>query len=66
MFIKTLFYRLYDYIYHYNLFISEVDIDADENVETQQSLNMLKEQKYATWLYIFLLISKIKHFLSNK
>ena len=64
MSIKTLFYCFYDYINDYNLFMIEEDIndDNEENIgENQQSSNDIKEQKYSTWLYIFLLMSKTKY-----
>ncbi|CAF1651373.1 unnamed protein product, partial [Adineta ricciae] len=52
--VKALFHWFHNYIHHYNLFTSEED--SDQNVETQQSSNALKQQKYSTWLYIFLFI----------
>ncbi|CAF1397174.1 unnamed protein product [Adineta ricciae] len=54
---KRLIHRFYDYLYNYNLFIPENLSDGDNtDTEHEESSMTLKQQKYSTWLYIFLLI----------
>ncbi|UJR06779.1 hypothetical protein I4U23_011066 [Adineta vaga] len=53
---KTLFYWIYDYVLHYNLFVSEEDeLDDNEN-EPQDQTIIIQHKKYSTWLYILLFI----------
>ncbi len=56
--IKALFHWLYGYIINYNLFVSETVVNDNDTDQLQESLVVLKRQRYATWLYIFLLIGK--------
>ncbi|CAF1203034.1 unnamed protein product [Adineta ricciae] len=58
MHIRALHHQFYDFISHYNLFMAEEDADdnGDANAEARQSPTVLKQQKYSTWIYMFLLI----------
>lgn len=55
---KALFHWLYEHMRNYNLFMSEIDVDDDEGDQTEQPAIVVKRQKYATWVYILLLICK--------
>ena len=55
--VKFLFRWLYDHVYNYNLFASEIDTNADAD-EPQEPAIVIKRQRYATWLYILLLIGE--------
>ena len=56
---KNVIYWFHKCIHNYNLFIPDVH-DEYEDVEEEPlyPARFLKQQKYATWLYVFLLISK--------
>ena len=55
--VKFLFRWLYDHVYNYNLFASEIDTNTDAD-EPQEPAIVIKRQRYATWLYILLLIGE--------
>ncbi|CAF1126765.1 unnamed protein product [Adineta steineri] len=57
---KAAFHWLYEQIYNYNLFmLEETEYNDDEEDKEEGETgpaSVLKQQKYTTWLYIFLLI----------
>ena len=59
MIITNLFYEIIHRIKNYNVFIKEEN-DYEEDEQIDQNM-IIKQQKYTTWLYTFLLLSKI-HF----
>ena len=67
---KALFYRLYKQTCDYNLFIPEendYNDNDDGHSKLQDPSTVLKQQKYTTWLYVFLLISnKFNYNTSNE
>ena len=54
---KVIFYWLYNQGKNYNLFMLKVD-DYDEGDESYDTTTVVKHQKYATWLYVLLLMGK--------
>ncbi len=52
--VKALFYCFYDKISNYNLFMPEEE--ENDNDELKDPATVIKDQKYATWCYILLLI----------
>ena len=59
MIITNLFYEIIHRIKNYNVFVKEEN-DYEEDEQIDQNM-IIKQQKYTTWLYTFLLLSKI-HF----
>ena len=56
---KILFHWLYKKLYTYNAFIPEEDdYDDDNDNQPEELATILKHQRHATRLYIFLLASK--------
>jgi hypothetical protein len=55
---KALFHWFYEKICNYNLFILEENEYDDDDEEPKDPTTVLKHQKYATWLYVPLLLSK--------
>jgi hypothetical protein len=55
---KDLFLWFHERVQNYNLFIPDEDDYGDENDELEDSATTVKHQKYATRLYIPLLIRK--------
>jgi hypothetical protein len=55
---KALFHWFYERIRNYNLFMLEENEYDDDDEEPKDPATVLKRQKYATWLYIPLLLSK--------
>ena len=57
---KVLFHWFYGKIRNYNLFMQEEDDydDDDDDDESKDPAIVLKHQKYTTWLYVLLLMSK--------
>ncbi|UJR29678.1 hypothetical protein I4U23_017226 [Adineta vaga] len=53
---RNLFHWFHDQIYNYNLFIPEDDTYIDNDDELIDPPTILKHQKYATWLYVLLLV----------
>ena len=60
MVLRTFIPWLHKHIQNYNLFIPDESdyVDADDTEELRESAAVLKQQKYTTWLYVFLFISK--------
>jgi len=55
---KVVFHWFYQRSRQYNLFMLEENEYDDDDGETKDPAVVLKQQNYATWLYIFLLMSK--------
>ncbi len=58
MSLKVLYHSVSERVRNYNLFKPEIDIPDDDDAEPADPATVLKRQKYATWLYILLLIGK--------
>ena len=57
--LKILYHWLYKKLYTYNVFIPEEDdYDDDDNQQPEELATVVKHQRYATRLYIFLLASE--------
>jgi len=57
--LKAVFHWFYEKISSYNLFAPEIDVnDHDDADDLQEPAIVLKRQRYATWLYVLLLIGK--------
>ncbi len=56
--LRALFRWCYEHVSSYNLFMSQIDVNDDTDDEPEEPAIVLKRQRYATWLYILLLIRK--------
>jgi len=56
--LTALFCWCYKQVCSYNIFIPEIDVNDGADNESEQPAIVLKRQRYATWLYILLLIGK--------
>lgn len=56
--LRSLFDWLYEYLLNYNLFPAEIGTNDSNTDEPQESATVLKRQRYATWLYVVLLIGE--------
>ena len=56
--LRSLFDWLYEYLLNYNLFPTEIGTNDNDANESQESAIVLKRQRYATWLYVVLLIGE--------
>ncbi|UJR18428.1 hypothetical protein I4U23_005333 [Adineta vaga] len=57
--LKKLAHRFYEKICNYNIFMREENEYNDDNDEQNDPAIILKQQKYATWLYVLLLIGSL-------
>ncbi|CAF1661282.1 unnamed protein product, partial [Adineta ricciae] len=56
MIVRHLFYWFPNRIHNYNLFISSEDEYEYDTYQSKDPTTLLKQQRYTTWLYVFLLI----------
>jgi len=55
--LKALFHRLFERLCNYNIYVLATNEHPDDD-EPKDPATVLRHQRYATWLYIVLLIGK--------
>ncbi len=55
---RALFHWFYEQVQNYNLFVPESNVYDDDDDEPKDPATVLRHQRYATKLYVLLLIGK--------
>ncbi|UJR24406.1 hypothetical protein I4U23_005783 [Adineta vaga] len=53
---KAVLHRLYEWLSTYNLFITELDVNDDDQ---EDSVAVVRHQRYTTWFYVLLLLMSL-------